>query len=73
MTSVAYKRMMIARIGTAIGFVCGILGLVAGLTNHAWKLGTAGWFEGGILITLIAMFVLFDGPFAFQKESGKSA
>ncbi len=73
MTGVGYKRTMIARIGTAIGAGCGILGLLAGLTNHAWKLGTGGWFEGGILLTLIAMFVLLDGAFAFQKESGKSA
>ena len=73
MRSVGFKRTMIARIGAAIGFVCGILGVLAGLTNHAWKLGTGGWFEGGILLTLIAMFVLLDGAFAFQKESGKSA
>ena len=67
MRHIGYKRTMIARIGAAIGFVCGTLGLLAGLTGHRWKLGIEGWFEGGILLTLIAMFVLLDGMFAFQK------
>ena len=62
------KRRMIARIGAAMGFVCGSIGLLAGLTDHNWKLGTFGWFEGGILITLIGLFVLLDGMFAFQKD-----
>jgi hypothetical protein len=68
MRNVGYRRTMIARIGAALGFACGGLGLLGGLTGHAWKLGTAGWFEGGILLTLIAMFVLLDGMFAFQKD-----
>ena len=68
MRNVGYKRTMIARIGAAIGFVCGVLGLLAGLTHHTWKLGPGGWFEGGILLTLIAMFVLLDGMVAFQKD-----
>ena len=68
MRNVGYKRTMIARIGAAIGFVCGVLGLLAGLTNHTWKLGPAGWLDGGILLTLIAMFILLDGMFAFQKD-----
>lgn len=68
MRHVGNKRRMIARIGAAMGFVCGTLGLLAGLTDHTWKLSMFGWFEGGILITLIALFVLLDGIFAFQKD-----
>ena len=68
MRNVGYKRRMIARIGAAMGFVCGTIGLLAGLTDHNWKLGMFGWFEGGILITLIGLFVLLDGMFAFQKD-----
>ncbi|MBI4402302.1 MAG: hypothetical protein HY581_11795 [Nitrospirae bacterium] len=64
---VGYKRTVIARIGAALGFVCGLLGLLAGLTNHTWKLGSIGWFTGGALLTLIAVFVLVDGAVAFQK------
>ena len=68
MRNVGYKRTRIARTGAAIGFVCGVLGLLAGLTEHSWKLGPEGWFTGGILLTLIARFVLLDGMFAFQKD-----
>ena len=68
MRTVGYKRTMIARIGATLGFVCGGLGLWAGLTGHILKLGPKGWFTGGILLTLIAMFVLLDGTFAFQKD-----
>lgn len=68
MRIVGYKRTTIARIGAGIGFVCGVLGILAGLTNQTWKLGPEGWLEGGILLTLIAMFLLLDGMFAFQKD-----
>jgi hypothetical protein len=68
MTIVGYKRRMIARIGATMGFVCGTVGLLAALTENNWLLGPFGWFEGGILITLIAVFVLLDGMFAFQKD-----
>jgi hypothetical protein len=68
MRIVGYKRTTIARIGAGIGFMCGVLGILAGLTNQTWKLGPEGWLEGGILLTLIAMFLLLDGMFAFQKD-----
>ena len=64
---VGYKRTTIARIAAAGGFVCGLLGLLAGVTEHVWKLGATGWFTGGALLILIAVFVLFDGAVAFQK------
>ena len=68
MRHMGYKRTMFARLGAALGFVCGVFGLLAGLTYHTWKLGTEGWFEGGILLTLVSMFALLDGMFAFQKD-----
>ncbi len=64
---VGYKRTLIARLGAALGFACGVIGLLAGLTDHSWKLGTIGWFTGGGLLTLIALFILVDGAIAFQK------
>jgi len=64
---VGYKRTVIARVGAALGFVCGALGLLAGLTDHAWKLGSIGWFTGGALLTLIALYALVDGTIASQK------
>ncbi len=72
MKDVGFKRTMIARIGAALGFVCGTIGLLAGLTDHNWILGTLGWFTGGTLLTLIALFVLLDGMIAFQKGSQQS-
>ncbi len=64
---VGYKRTSIARLGAALGFVCGLIGLLAGLTDHTWKLGSLGWFTGGGLLTMIALFILVDGAIAFQK------
>lgn len=64
---VGYKRTVIARVSAALGFVCGALGLLAGLTDHAWKLWPIGWFTGGALVTLIALYVLLDGAIASQK------
>ncbi len=65
--AVGEKRIMVGRIGTALGILCGVLGLLAALTAHPWKLGSIGWFTGGALLTLIAMFALLDGAIAFRK------
>jgi hypothetical protein len=56
-----------ARIAVTLGLICGVIGLSAGLTNHLWRLGPTGWFSGGALLTLIAVFVLLDGNIAFQR------
>ncbi len=61
------KRTLIARVAAALGFVCGLIGLLAGLTSHTWKLGAIGWFTGGGLLTLIAVYVLIDGAIALRK------
>jgi hypothetical protein len=61
------KRTAIARIAAVLSFVCGVIGLVAGLAGCTWKLGPIGWFTGGSLLMLIAVYVLVDGAIAFQK------
>ncbi|MGH7255475.1 MAG: hypothetical protein ACREI3_06830, partial [Nitrospirales bacterium] len=64
---VGYKRTLLARSGATVGFVCGIIGMLAGLTDHTWKLWPMGWFTGGALLALISLFILVDGAIAFQK------
>lgn len=64
---VGEKRTMGARIAAGLGFLCGVIGLVAGLTGQAYKLGPAGWFTGGTLLALLAVYALVDGAIAFQK------
>ena len=65
---VGYKRTTIARIAAGLGFVAGLIGLLAGLTNHTWKLWPLGWLTGGGLLTLLALYVLLDGAIALQKS-----
>ena len=64
---VGYKRTTIARIGGALGILCGVIGLLGALTGHAWKLGSIGWFTGGALLTLIALLVLVDGAVGYMR------
>lgn len=64
---VGYRRMMAARVCAALGFVCGTLGLLAGLLDRTWKLWSSGWFLGGSVVTLVALFLLLDGAIAAQK------
>lgn len=66
--AIGEKRTIVARIGAALGFLCGVIGLLAGLTQHVWKLGPLGWFTGGTLLTLLAVYALVDGAIAFQKS-----
>ena len=65
--ALGHRRTQGARIAAILGFVCGLLGLIGGLSGHAMKLGAAGWFSGGGLLTLLALFALVDGALAGQK------
>jgi len=64
---VGVKRTFIARIAAGLGLVCGVIGLSAGLTENAWRLGSIGWFTGGGLLLLIALFVLLDATLALRR------
>jgi hypothetical protein len=62
------QRTMMARGAAGLGFLCGVIGLVAGLLDHTWKLKVAGWFTGGALLTLLAVFALIDGALAARPR-----
>ncbi len=62
------KRTIIARVMTALVFLCGVIELPAGLAEQLWKLGAMGWFTGGALLMAIALVVLVDGAVAYEKR-----
>jgi len=55
-------------VAAALGVLCGVLGLLAGVTEQVWKLGATGWFTAGALLTLLAVFALIDGALAAQHR-----
>ena len=65
--AVGYKRTVAARVSGTLGFACGLLGLLAGLTGHAWKFGVTGWFTSGCLLGLLGILALVDGAIAAQR------
>jgi hypothetical protein len=63
-------RTMVARLMALAAFACGVIGLVAGLTGHSWKLGPEGWFVGGVLLAVLGVFMLVDGAAALAMSKG---
>ncbi len=54
------RKVMLARLGAAIGALCGVIGFFGGLAELPWRLGTTGWFSGGLLMALVSLVVLVD-------------
>jgi hypothetical protein len=54
------QETMAARLMLAGALICGIIGLVAGMADYTWKLGSVGWFTGGGLVAIIALAMLVD-------------
>ena len=61
------KRTITARIAAGLGCLCGAIGLQSAITNDPWGLTPHGWGIGGILLLLIAIFLLVDGVVSFEK------
>jgi hypothetical protein len=61
-------RTTAARGVAALGFLCGVFGLLAGVMERVWKFGSTGWFTGGALLTLLAVFALIDGALTAQRR-----
>lgn len=67
------KRTLIARIAAGLGVICGIIGGLAASTKDAWVFTPRGWGIGGILLLLIAIFLLLDGVVSFEKSDPNQA
>jgi len=67
------KRTTVARIAAGLAFLCGAIGFLSGITNKSWLLQPHGWGTGGILLLLIALFILLDGAVSFEKAHSTAA
>ena len=65
-------RILLARLLMLLAVVCGIIGLVIGIDDRAWKLNVVGWFTGGSLLAILAIVVLADEFLASRRKEGKS-
>ena len=54
------RKMLLARLFGVGAFLCGLIGLIAGLVEKEWRLGVTGWFTGGTLLTVLAVLLLAD-------------
>ena len=61
-------KVIIAKLIMLVALACGIIGLVVGLSDKAWKLGVVGWFTGGTLAAVLAIVVLADHYFDLRKK-----
>ncbi len=67
------KRTVIARIAAGLGALCGVMGGMAASTKDPWLFTPHGWGIGGILLLLIAIFLLLDGVVSFEKSDPNQA
>ena len=63
-------RILLARLFAMVAFVSGSIGLVAALAEREWRLGSTGWFEGGLLVALLALVILVDEYVMTQRGGG---
>lgn len=62
-------KILVSRLLGLGALACGIVAVVlAFLEGSFWKIGFMGWFAGGALLALLAIFLLLDA----QAESRRS-
>lgn len=61
-------KMIVAKLVMLSALACGVIGLVAGLSDHEWKLGVCGWFAGGTLAAVLSLVVLADHYFDTRTQ-----
>ena len=59
---------IVVRLLLLTAFACGVIGLVAGLTERQLRLGVTGWFTGGILLAVLALIVLVETYLQARNE-----
>jgi hypothetical protein len=67
-------QLRIVRVLWAGAFLAGSIGLVAGLLNRSFRLGTLNWFWGGSLLAFLAIALLLDAyvEVRLRQESSTS-
>lgn len=63
----AQNRAMLAHILLAMAGVAGLIGIIAGLSRHTWRMSPSGWFLLGILGTTGALVLLAQEALARRK------
>ena len=66
--NMAEWRTLLGRLCGLAALGCGIVGLVIGIVERTWKLGSTGWFTGGTLLALLAVILLLDEYIAFRRR-----
>jgi hypothetical protein len=63
-----FRRATVGRVAAALGCLCGAIGLLTGATRSVWVLSPHGWGTGGVLLLLLAVFVVLDGAVSFERS-----
>jgi hypothetical protein len=63
-----FRRTTFGRIAAVLGCLCGAIGLFTGTTNSAFLLSPHGWGNGGVILLLLAVFVLLDAAVSFERS-----
>ncbi len=64
-------RVWLARLFGVGCLALGIIGVIVGFGDGwIWKLGTVGWFTGGILLGVVALLLLADECLEQQRRGG---
>ena len=63
-----FRRTTLGRIAAALGCLCGVIGLLTGTTNSPFILSPHGWGNGGVILLLLAVFVLLDAAVSFERS-----
>lgn len=61
-------RIWLGRMGALSALICGVFGLIVGLSDGlTWKLGAEGWFTGGTVVGLVSIVMYLDAAAAKKQ------